>query len=141
MAKKKLPTSLNDIFKSLDKAPLPEMPDIAAEFVLRAGGSKRFGQLLWEEFLNAEPGSLMRSRIIDVVLKCMKGADRTLDKDALDRMSTTELEDLYLNLMGRVNEQPSAGHGAEAGQGEGQAEGAPAPAAQGGQAQAGQPPV
>lgn len=58
--------------------------DIFSRFYERAGGAEAFADLLWEEFSKATVGSLVRQRILDLILKTTKALDDQAQAAATD---------------------------------------------------------
>ena len=53
-------------------AAAPRLGDLASHFFESAGGPRAVAQMLYDEFAAARPGSLIRQRILDLVLKCVR---------------------------------------------------------------------
>ncbi len=114
--------------------------EIFDRFYEKVGGPEAFADLLYTEFMAAQPGSLTRQRILDVVLKTTKALDEKAEAaSTLDGMSEEDLMREFQAILkeqgvqiGTPTNQPPAA--ATAATGPGGAAGvpaAPAPAAQG----------
>lgn len=103
-------TTVADILKKFNKDPIPEMADVGAEFLRLAGGAKNFSALLWQEFCDAEKGSLLRQRTLDMVLRCLKHAEaRANDKGEYKDFADDELQEAIAESLAMFNKADGKG--------------------------------
>ena len=71
----------------------PQLAEIAAHFFQRAGGARAVARLLYEEFTAARPGSIIRQRILDMILRVTKFAnEKSVKPDDLGLLNDDDLE-------------------------------------------------
>lgn len=120
--------------------------EVAAHFFRLAGGPAAVARMLYEEFRDAKPGSLMRQRILETIMRVIKGqntdsrsgdlallTDEDLEREALEILEKTDGE-AGTTQAGTADEPvgpAAAGHPAAAGTAGGPAPGPelPEPAA------------
>lgn len=89
----------------------PQLAELAAHFFHAAGGMEKMAKLLYQEFLGAKEGGLMRQRILNMVLMAVKFAnERNPGHDDLGLLSEEDLEregakvfENFLSLSGENN--------------------------------------
>src|SRR5262245_29850995 len=54
----------------------PQLAELAGHFFRVAGGPRQVAQMLYDEFMHGRPGSLVRQRILDMVLRAVKEGAR-----------------------------------------------------------------
>jgi hypothetical protein len=71
----------------------PRFEDIAGHFIRAAGGPAAIAKILYQEFLRAPQGSLIRQRILEMVLRAAKfAAERRPPPSDLGLLSDDDLE-------------------------------------------------
>jgi hypothetical protein len=122
MAKaKKLPASVR---KAMDAAgvSVPQVAELVGHFMQLSGGPQLFAKMLFEEFLRAPEGSIMRQRILESVLRMMAIANQQMGEiKETDLISQEDLERELQELMSKVpdgeEEAPEPGGEGAAGPG------------------------
>lgn len=71
--KRPVPASVKRAIKGDFKQ--PNLAELAAAFFEAAGGTRTVARLLYDEFSAADAGSLMRQRILEMILRVTKAAD------------------------------------------------------------------
>ncbi len=70
----------------------PQLAELVAHFVHEAGGMKQLAAILWQVYTNPITSSIVRQRIIDLVLRSMKHVnDRATPRDELGLASEEDL--------------------------------------------------
>lgn len=92
---KKLSGLLSEVVKG--RVNEPRLAEVSSHFFAIAGGPKRVAQLLYEEFVASKPGSIIRQRILDMILRMTKFANERSGGD-LDDLSQLSEDDLRNNL-------------------------------------------
>jgi len=93
MAKaKKLPSHLRKAIK--EHTNIPQMAELVGHFMAAAGGPQMLAKIMWEEFVSAKAGSIIRQRMIDTVLRLTSAANQQLglDIEETDLLSTEDME-------------------------------------------------
>ena len=76
----------------LSGKPVPELVEVARNFMQMVGGPRAFAKLLHDELQNAPVGGMVRAKILDLILQCLKF---TTPKDKItDDVGILEDEDL-----------------------------------------------
>lgn len=135
--KQKVPPRVKDAIRGEFKE--PSLADLASHFFACAGGTKAVARMLFDEFAAAKQGSIIRQRILEMVLRVTKAADDKMGPAAdLGMLTEADLEAEIEAILGRASggEKEGAGSGgpapvATAEEGGG-AEAAPGPAADAG---------
>lgn len=71
----------------------PRLAEVAYHFVALCGGPKGFADILQQEFKKADAGSVVRQRIMDMVLRSLKIAnDQTPATSDLSQLTDEDLE-------------------------------------------------
>ncbi len=99
--KKESPTVLlGKLLPKAKRARIPQLRDIAAEFINSMGGTQSFAAQMVTEWQNSPPGSMQRTRIADLIFKGLRqfdGEDKelsTLDTAEVERIVLEKLEEL-----------------------------------------------
>lgn len=86
-------------------ADAPRMEDVVAHFFHAVGGPRAFASILEEEFRSAKPGSLIRSRVLDMVLRSLKFSnERAPNLGDLSLMGDEDLARTAEELINRMAE-------------------------------------
>lgn len=74
----------------------PDLGRFLSAFFRQAGGEEAVAVMMYDEFVNAKPGSIVRQRILDMILR----STRTLQADTLDMddLGVLSEEDLQREL-------------------------------------------
>ena len=81
----------------------PRLADVAYHFIHLAGGAKEFAAVLYQEFTQSPPGGVVRQRLLDMMLRCLKVANDQDPKTAdlsllgdedLDRLLSEKLAEI-----------------------------------------------
>lgn len=80
------------------RVPLPRADEVASKFIRHAGGPDGFAKLLWEEYLAADAGSLARQRIMETILRGLKGSG-AVSRDQMAALTDDELTALHEQLL------------------------------------------
>lgn len=94
--RKRIPESVQKALKEGLRE--PQLAEISAYFFQAAGGTRAVAKMLWDEFNASAPGSLMRQRILDLVLKATKFANEK--SGVVDDLGMLSQEDLERELQG-----------------------------------------
>lgn len=111
--KREVPASVKKVMRAATRGETldPQLADLASHFFHQAGGPRAVAQLLYKEYLRAREGSVVRQRILEMVLRCVRFANEQnprranledLDDADLDR----ELERLVGELESAAEEKP-----------------------------------
>lgn len=100
MPRKKIPQSVKKAIKGGLKE--PQLAEIAAFFFEAAGGTRQVAKLLHDEFLAGHPGSMVRQRILDLVLRATKFSNEK--SKGADDLGILNEADLEANLTELINE-------------------------------------
>lgn len=110
MVPKALPRgNLGDALKAAVKNPKPDprLAEIAYIFIHLSGGPEGFARELWKEYSSASTGGIVRARIIDTILRCLKIANDQTHKgsEPVSLMSDEDLERRISELLGNGQEE------------------------------------
>lgn len=100
-AKPQKPTSqqlVDMLLKKQSRVRIPHVADISASFIAAMGGAVAFGAQLVTDYNEAMPGSMTRAKIIDLVLRGLKG-----EHDEVD-ISKLGAQDLHRILAAQTEE-------------------------------------
>jgi hypothetical protein len=109
---KKIPDAVKSTIRRVAKGEDvgPQLGDLAAHFFDRAGGPKAVASLLYEEFREARKGSLIRQRILDMILRCVRfEEERTPPRPGLGTLEDAELDRQLERLLGDLEEEKPNG--------------------------------
>ncbi len=97
----KRPTEVPDKIKKALTGDLkdPQVREIAAHFFHIAGGPKAVALLLYQEFEASKPGSLMRQRILQLVLNATKYANEQAGRGPLDELGLLSEQDIEREIL------------------------------------------
>ncbi len=102
-SKKRIPDGVKKAIAQGAEA--PRMEDVVAHFFHAVGGPRAFARVLHEEFMSAKPGSLIRSRVLDMVLRSLKFSnERAPNLGDLSLMGDEDLARAAEEIMGRMSE-------------------------------------
>jgi hypothetical protein len=79
----------------VDLAPRPTIDAVLDFFFQAAGGADKVGKLLFDEFNSSPPGSLVRNKILELVLRRMERAE---ERNRVDDFGELTDEDLRVAL-------------------------------------------
>jgi hypothetical protein len=98
-----------DVLRQALKQPTPDprLSEIAYHFVHMAGDAQGFAKILWKEYEAAPAGGIVKQRILDMVLRCLKIANDQDPKGSQDMGLLTEAE-LDAELNRALNETGAA---------------------------------
>jgi hypothetical protein len=79
---------------------LPHIGELVSHFTAAAGGMKKLAHMMLVEYHAARPGSIIRQRILDSILRCTQAANAQLGGAAfeLDLLSDEDLEQEALRI-------------------------------------------
>lgn len=83
----------------------PDLAELVAYFFKAAGGVKAVATLLYEEFVAAKPGSLIRQRIMELVLRNARHVSERLSPDDMGMLSEADLDSEILRLIPNGQEE------------------------------------
>lgn len=104
MAEKPLPQNAEKILSA--DVDLPHAAEIVSHFMAACGGPQEFSQLLYGEFKNAEEGSIVRQRILDMIIKLLNKAHD--DMPTVPPLGLLEDSDLRKMLLEIVHKRPKS---------------------------------
>lgn len=99
----KIPSQLMDALRG--KISDPQLEEVAAYFFHLEGGSQGVAKLLHDEFHRANPGTLIRARIMDMVLRMLTRIYDAKGAPELGILSDEDLEKQAQRLLSNVTEQ------------------------------------
>lgn len=114
MAKKKGKSA-----KALTKAlredySLPHLSELAEHFVSVAGGPQAVAKLMYDEYMAAPMGGLVRTRILDLLMRVWKfGTETVGDTDNLGLLSEDDLDQMLMKVVQRAQASMGEGDGEE----------------------------
>lgn len=89
----------------------PDLAKLVSHFFDICGGEQSVARLLYQEFVAADPGSLARQRILDMLFRCLaKVTDRTPPDDDMGVLTDGDLEREILELTGEIESHGETGH-------------------------------
>jgi hypothetical protein len=91
----------------------PDLAELVAYFFHVAGGTKSVAKLLHDEFVAARPGTLIRQRILELVLRNARHVSDKFAPDDLGLLDESDLEQEVLKLMPKTEEVSDAGPGGQ----------------------------
>lgn len=101
-AKKVSPQVLKKIRES--GVEIPQIADLVHNFMTIAGGPKALAKMMMEEYIRTQPGSLMRQRILDSILRLLTTANQAFVADSQSDLLTND--DIERELIELVKEIP-----------------------------------
>ena len=102
---KKIPPHVKDAIGQAARGGIrePQLAELAGHFITKVGGMRALAGLLAEEFRAAQPGSVVRQRILDMILRALKFAnERSGPGDDLSLMEEGEIERNLEGLLGEI---------------------------------------
>lgn len=102
MSDKPQPKNIKELFDAAAPAPTTEAMVVA--FMRFAGGPEKFAKMLYDEFVSAPRGGMVRQQILSAIMRGMQGIDR--DKNPLHNLGDLSIDDLQ-----RLVDQKSAALG------------------------------
>lgn len=97
------PEKMEDIFRKMEdirKEAVPQLTEFAEHFIRLRGGPVAVARMLSEEWDNAPRGGVVRSRIMDLLLRVWKIVDtKSLSREELELVSTEDLERMFGQMM------------------------------------------
>lgn len=81
----------------------PTVEEFLEHFFNAAGGPKLVAKMLYTEFLSARPGSMLRTRVLEMIVRALKyneGKDKTVEMGLLD---DNDLESMIQTRMQSLN--------------------------------------
>lgn len=83
---------------------VPQLAEMVSHFITIAGGSMEMAKLMYEEFLSAKKGSIIRQRILDSVLRMLAIANQSLPRvEEIDLLSDEDLEREVKELLDKAS--------------------------------------
>jgi hypothetical protein len=92
---KKVPRAVKDALRESVKGSraLPHMSELIEQFLLLSGGPKKVAKMLVEEWHASDPGSVVRSRLLDLLTRIWRyGSDTTSRADDLGQLDDADLD-------------------------------------------------
>jgi len=84
---------------------LPQVAEVLSYFLHYAGGPSELARLLWEEFKSAKPGSSIKQRTLDMIVKMLTFVNATEGtKRDTEHMEDDEIEREMLEIVRSVPE-------------------------------------
>jgi hypothetical protein len=100
----------------------PQLSEVAAHFFAQAGGPRQVAKMLFDEFIAAKQGSVVRQRILDMILRVTRFAnEKNAPRDDLGMLSEDDLAREFQTAMAGLPEESFDDASAET------AEGVPGP--------------
>jgi hypothetical protein len=118
---KKIPASVRRALAGAG-VQIPQVAELVSHFMAAAGGALALAKMLLEEYLNAKPGSIIRQRILDSVLRMLNIANQAMGgSEEIDLVNDADLESELKRLMeqmpdGEEEAGPAEGAGANPGE-------------------------
>jgi hypothetical protein len=85
---------------------IPAMVELVSHFMALAGGPQVLAKMMLEEFVNARPGSAIRQRLLDSVLRMMTVASSQVGQS--EEIDLIADDDLEAELQRLLKEMPDA---------------------------------
>lgn len=85
---------------------IPAMVELVSHFMALAGGPQVLAKMMLEEFVNARPGSAIRQRLLDSVLRMMTVASSQVGQS--EEIELIADDDLEAELQRLLKEMPDA---------------------------------
>lgn len=85
---------------------MPQVAELASHFMAACGGPKALAKMMLVEFLAAKPGSIIRQRTLDTILRVTAQANQ--DLGSMDDMDMMSVEDLERELKRVIADLPEA---------------------------------
>lgn len=96
-------------------ASIPQLAELAGYFCAVVGGPKAFANLLFQEFAEAPSGSIIRQRILDMILRTIQNANQAMPLiTEVQNMEEDDLEREMALVLEKVNSGSESGRTTEA---------------------------
>ncbi len=83
---------------------VPQVAELVSHFVAAAGGPRAMAKMMMQEYLHAKPGSIIRQRLLDSVLRLMNFANQQIQTvDEIDLLSEDDLKVQLEELVGEID--------------------------------------
>lgn len=84
----------------------PQLAEVAAHFFAQAGGPRQVAKMLYHEFRKAKQGSVVRQRILDMILRVTRFAnEKNGPRDDMGMLSEGDLEREFKAAMAELPEE------------------------------------
>ncbi len=82
----------------MDFTPRPTVDSVLDAFYAQAGGAAQVGKMLYDEYVTASPGSMIRAKVFELILRRMEKSEERSRRDDFDGLTD---EDLRLAIAAR----------------------------------------
>jgi hypothetical protein len=83
----------------------PQLAEVAAHFFAHAGGPRQVSKMLFDEFVAAKQGSVVRQRILDMILRVTRFAnEKNAPRDDLGMLTEDDLQREFEAAMAEIPE-------------------------------------
>lgn len=84
---------------------VPQVAEMVSHFVQVAGGPRSMAKMMYEEYLHAKPGSIIRQRLLDSMLRMMSFANQQIGTvTEVDMLSDEDLVKELSEVMGEIED-------------------------------------
>lgn len=108
---KKLGDGLRDAIASVPPESALSVERFLEHFIRAAGGTEEFARLAWAEFVAAKPGSIVRSRMVEMYIRALKFTEGRVEPEDPGMLSEEDLrrkiEEKLAALAGRPDARPA----------------------------------
>lgn len=101
-SKRRLPPAIRKAIEGEIKE--PQLAELSAHFFHAAGGPKAVAKMLFDEFAHANPGSQIRQRILDMILRVTRFANQ--QSGPVDDLGILTDEDLEREVVRVLDQFP-----------------------------------
>jgi|SRR5467141_659513 len=94
---------VRNLVQELDEAQQkgdPQLSDLAFHFFAACGGTQKVAEMLYEDYLAAKPGSMSRTRIIEIILYSVKFVNQTKGLKDLSALPDDDLDHALGKFLG-----------------------------------------
>jgi hypothetical protein len=87
---------------------LPHLSELAEHFLVIAGGPRKVAEMLYEEWVESNPGGVVRARILDLITRVWKHASETVgNQQDLSQLDDADLDRELREVLGEMGEAAS----------------------------------
>lgn len=89
---------------------IPQIAELVSHFMALSGGPQALAKMIFEEYINSRPGSIIRQRLLDAILRMMSSAQQEVGySEEIDLIATEDLKAELDKMIEEASEESSNG--------------------------------